>query len=131
VLADDPAPCARGVPGVEDLLHFPPQAVELGQLLFQQRAHVDAWTRLRTPERHDMADLLQREAEPARLRDEVQHTEHVGRIHAIPGGGASRLRHDAACFVEAQRLAGHPATGGHLSDPERVVGHEARIDLAA
>ncbi len=78
-----------------------------------------------------MTDLLQRETEPARLGDEVQHTEHVGRIHAIPGAGASRLRHDAPCFVEAQRLAGHTATGGNFSDPERIVGHEARIDLAA
>ena len=92
---------------------------------------MDAWTPLGTPERHDVADLLQREAEPARLDDEVQDAQDISVVHAIPGGGASRLRHDAACFVEAQRLAGHPATGGHLSDLERVVGHEARIDLAA
>ena len=78
-----------------------------------------------------MADLLQREAEAARLGDEVQDAQDISVVHAIPCAGASRRRHDAACFIEAQRLAGHPATGGHLSDTERVVGHEARIDLAA
>ena len=65
------------------------------------------------------------------MGDEVQDAQDLSVVHAIAGWGPSRLRHDAACFIEAQRLAGHPATGGHLSDPERVVGHEARIDLAA
>jgi hypothetical protein len=92
---------------------------------------VNAWPTLRRPQVDDVADLLQREAEPARLGDEVQDAQDISVVHAIPCGGASRRRHDAACFIEAQRLAGHPATGGHLSDPERVVGHEVRIDLAA
>jgi hypothetical protein len=33
MLADDSAPCAGGVPGVEDGPQFPPQVVEIGELL--------------------------------------------------------------------------------------------------
>jgi hypothetical protein len=65
------------------------------------------------------------------LGDEVQDAQDVRVVYAIPRVGAPWLRHDAACFVEAERLGADTATGGHLADPEPVAGHEARIDLAA
>jgi hypothetical protein len=71
VLANDSAPGTRGIPGIENLLHFTAQNIELGQLPLQQRAHVHTRPRLRTPEVNDVADLLQRQAEPTRLGDEV------------------------------------------------------------
>jgi hypothetical protein len=101
VLANDSAPGARGIPGIENLLYFTAQTVELGQLLFQQCAHMDTRPRLRTPQVYDVADLLQREAEPTCLGDEVQDAQDVGVVHAIPGLGPAGFRHDAARFVQA------------------------------
>jgi len=130
-LAHESAPCARGVPAVENFLHFLSQAVEVRQLLFQQRAHVNAWPTFRRPQVDDVADLLQRKAEPARLGDEVQDVQDLSVVHAIAGWGPPRLRHDAACFIEAQRLAADPATDGDLSDRQSVLGHGPRINLTA
>jgi hypothetical protein len=38
-----------------------------------------------------VADLLQRQAEPAGLGDEVQDAQDVSLVHAIPGGRPPRL----------------------------------------
>jgi hypothetical protein len=101
VLANDSASGAGDIPGLEYLLHFTAQTVELGQLLFQQCAHVDTGPRLRRSQVDDVADLLQREAEPPRLGDEVQDAQGVGVVHAIAGMGPARFRHDTARFVQA------------------------------
>ena len=92
---------------------------------------MDTRTRLRTPQVDDVADLLQREAEPARLGNEVQDAQDISVVRAIPRWRPPWLGHDAACFVESQRLGADTAPGGHLSNPECLAGHEARIDLAA
>jgi len=101
VLAHGSAPRAGGIPVIENPLYLTTQTVELGQLLFQQCAHMDTGPRLRRPQVDDVADLLQREAEPAGLGDEVQDAQGVGVVHAIAGLGPARLRHDAARFVQA------------------------------
>ena len=101
MLAHDSAPRAEGVPAIENLLHLTTQTVELDQLLFQQCAHVDTRPRLRSPQVDDVADLLQRETEPACLGDEVQDAQGVGVVDAIAGLGPARLRHDAARLVQA------------------------------
>ena len=92
---------------------------------------MDARPRFRAPQVDDVADLLQRKAEPARLGDEVQDAQDLSVVHAIAGWAPPRLRHDAACFIEAQRLAADPATGGDLSDRQSALGHGPRIDLTA
>jgi len=78
-----------------------------------------------------VADLLQRQAEPAGLGDEVQDAQDVRLVHAIAGGRPPRLRHDAARFIQTQRLAADPAARGDLSDGQEVLRHGLRIDLAA
>jgi hypothetical protein len=130
VLAHDSAPRAGGIPAIENLLHLTTQTVELGQLLFQQRAHMDTGPRLRRSQVDDVADLLQREAEPACLGDEVQDAQSARVVHAIPGLCPTGFWHDAARFVQAKRSAANAAAGGDLSDRQSALGHEARIDLA-
>jgi len=90
-----------------------------------------ARSRLRAPQGDDVADLLQREAEAPRLRDEVKDAQDVDVVHTVAGRCAARLRDEAPGLVEAQRLAAHPAAGGHLADPQCAFDHGPRIDLAA
>jgi hypothetical protein len=101
VLAHDSAPRGGAVPAIKNLLHFTTQTIELAQLLFQQCAHMDTGSGLRRPEADDVADLLQREAKPTRLGDEMQDAEDVGVVHAVACLGPPGFRHDAARFVQA------------------------------
>ena len=72
-------------------------------------------------QRDDVLDLRERQPEPATLLDKGQHTQGVGGIDAVPGGGATRGRQNAARFIKAQRLSARAAAGDHLADQQPIL----------
>ena len=79
----------------------------------------------RAPERNDVLDLRQGEAQAASLTDEREQPQHVGRVAAIARRRPLGWRQDPSRFVQPQRLATQAATCGHLADQQPAV-HESQ-----
>jgi len=77
------------------------QRFEVCRLSLEQSAQVRAGRRPRAPERDDVPDFRQREPEPSPMSDEGQHTQDLGGIDPVAGGGALRRRQDPARLVQA------------------------------
>jgi hypothetical protein len=77
------------------------QRFEVCRLALEQSAQVRARRRPGAPERDDVADLGQREPKPSPVGDEGQHTQDLGGIDPVAGGGALRRRQDPARLVQA------------------------------
>ena len=118
------------LPGAQSGLNRAEQAGEVCRFPFKQRADVVAGSGPGSSERHDMSDLREGQPEPARLPDERQQPQHVGRIDAIARAGPMRARQDPPRLIEPERLAADSAARGHLPDQQPVAPHEGRIDLA-
>jgi hypothetical protein len=65
-----------------------------------------------SPQRDDMGNLGQAEAETAGARDETEQSECLRWIDAIAGRRALRRREDAPRLVHSQRLAADPTLDG-------------------
>ena len=79
----------------------------------------------RAPERNDVLDLRQGEAQTASLTDECEQPQHVGRVAAIAGRRPLGWQQNASRLVQPQRLAAHAAACGHLADQQPAV-HESK-----
>jgi hypothetical protein len=77
---------------------------------------VDAWPWLGTPERNDSAYLGKGQPEAPGPRDEVKHSQDIGRIDPVARRRTARCRHDASRLVQAERLPTHAAVSRHLAD---------------
>ena len=84
--------------------------------MLQQRANVQARCRIIAPERDDVPDLRQREAEALSLSDEAEQCQHIRGVATVAGRCAARRWQDAARLVQPQRLAAETAASRHLTD---------------
>jgi hypothetical protein len=75
------------------------RALEVGDALLHQRAHVDARPLAGSSEGDDVPDLSQAEPEPPCAADEREQREHVVSEHAIPGWRAGRRNDDPRRLV--------------------------------
>jgi len=100
-----------GAPGPQDAPELTEQALQIGRLLLQQPADVDAWWRPGSPERDDMRNLRECQTQPTRAPDEDEEIDGIRRVDPISGGCAAWRRQDASRFVEPQRLPPYPAFG--------------------
>jgi len=74
-------------------------AAQVGHLLFQQPAHVDAWRRAGATKRDDMSNFGEGETKPARAADEDQHIERVRGVQPVSCWRAAWRRENASRFV--------------------------------
>jgi hypothetical protein len=83
-----------------------------------------------SPDRDDLSDLGEGQAEAARPGDERQQDQCVGVIEPVPGRGSRGRREDPRGFVEPESLSTEPALGRHLADQERLASHGSTLHLA-
>lgn len=114
-----------GAPRSEDVAYPDEHPFEVGRLLFQERTDVHARGGARAPERNDVLDLSQREAQAASLANEREQPQHVGRVAAVARRRPLGRRQDPSGFVQPQRFAAHTAACGYLADQQPAV-HESK-----
>ena len=86
-------------PRAQDATDRSQQVSQLGGLLFQEGADVGAGHRPGTALACDPGDLAQGEAQPPSLGNEVEDSQDISGVNAIPGGRPPRARNDAPCLV--------------------------------
>src|SRR5262249_26326791 len=121
------APIGRA-PRAQDGADAGQHALEIGGLLFEQRADVPARGGPRAPERDDMTDLRERQAEPTGLPHEGQQAQHIRGIAPVAGWLAPWSLEDAARFVEAERLSADSAPGGDFTNQQAIPRHGVSVN---
>ena len=86
---------------------FPDVAGGIDNVIERNRLHVLARALAILPQRHEIADLLHREAEIARAADEAQGVYIMIRIDPVSGFRADGLRDEADGLVIADHLGGN------------------------
>ena len=92
--------------------HFAEQLGQIGRLLLQQPAHVDAGRGPGAPKGDDVGNLRQRQPEPTGAGHEGEQGERVGRVQPITGRRSRRPRQNPPRLVQTQRLAANAALCG-------------------
>ena len=77
----------------------------------------------RAPDRRNLPDLSQAEAQLPRLRDEPQQREHVVSVDPVARLCPPGRREDAHRLVEPERLPADPAPGRDLAGSQSVASH--------
>jgi hypothetical protein len=83
-----------------------------------------------SPDRDDLSDLGEGQAEAPRPGDERQQGQRVDVIEPVPARGSRGRREDPRGFVEPKSLSSEPALGRHLADHERLASHGSTRHLA-
>jgi hypothetical protein len=96
-------------PGAEDAADAAEQRSEVGGLLFEQRADMNARRGAFATECDDMLNLAERQAHAASLADEREQPQHVDRVAAIARRRPLRWRQNPSGFVQPQRFAAQAA----------------------
>src|SRR5437773_5580456 len=103
--ADRRNPPATLRPRAQNLLDGREHRRKILGFLPQQGVDVRAWSIPCTALSGDLLDLGERQSEPTRLGDESERTQYFDGVDAITRCRPPRARHDAACFIQAERLA--------------------------
>ncbi len=83
-----------------------------------------------SPDRDDLSDLGEGQAEAPRPGDERQQGQRVGVVEPVAAVGSRGRREDPRGFVEPEGLSTEPAPGRHLTDQERLASHGSTLHLA-
>jgi len=105
-------------------------AVEIGGFAPDEVADVGARRAARPPDRDDILDLAEREAEPLRLPNEGEQRERVRPVDAVAGGSAPGRSEDAGRFVQPERLPSRPGALRHLADTQSILAHSHTLNPA-
>ena len=102
--------------------------IEVGHLAAHELADVPARSAPGPLDGNDLPDLLQREAEASRLRDEAEERQCLVAVESVAGRAAARRREDPRSLVETQRFSTDAAPGGDLADEEAVPSHALSLN---
>jgi hypothetical protein len=126
--ADSGGTALARTPGRQDAAHFGQHPLQVGRLLLQQRADVQARCSAIASQRDDVLDLGKAEAQAASLPHEGQEPKDIGRVTPVASRRSARRRQDAARLVQADGLAADAAARGNLTDQQPVF-HGRRVGL--
>src|SRR5579875_3655484 len=99
-----------------EFLPLPPGAHQLVGDQVPQLAALGLGVRLRPQQ----PDLLQRQAQSLRPRDEPQALQRLAVVEAVSGLAAPRRRQQPGTLIEPDRRRAHPGPPGQLTDPHAL-----------
>jgi hypothetical protein len=102
-----------------ELLELGDARVNLGGAALQQSGHVLTWLLAAVPERDDLADLAEGEADGLGAADKREPPEGGVVVVTVARGGPGRGRQDADLLVVADRLGRDPRPLGEFTDTHR------------
>lgn len=98
------------------MAQFAEHAFEVGDLLFEELANVDARRCSCPPQCHDMGDFSEGQTKPACTSHEGQQAKDIRGVGAIAGRRAVGCREDSSRLVQPEGLAAQSAPGRDLAN---------------
>jgi hypothetical protein len=128
--ADGGVALSLGSPGRQELAQGSQRLAELTSLAFDESPHMRTGHLTGSPDRDDLPDLGEGQAEAPRPGDERQQGQRVGAIEPVPAVSPLRRCEDPGGLVEPEGLSTEPALDRHLANQQALASHGPTLHLA-